>query len=294
MNAPESSEAWLQPERGERIVLQGNCRLGRAPENQIVVNASNASRNHAAIHAQEPGEFWLLDLDSANGTFLNGHRLLRPARLRDGDRMMIGEATFIFRQAVTLAPRSGREGINTATIVEFKEQPTWLLMADMQGFSELCRNEAMRDVAVTLTEWFRESQRLIEQRGGRIGKYLGDGFLAYWTPSNGGAAEVAEMLRELHGRDHGKALKFRFVVHHGRVTFGGAATLGEERMMGPEVNFIFRLEKLASKLGLPFCLSAASYEHLAPLVPTAPVDGEHELKGFPGRHRCFQIVWPRA
>jgi adenylate cyclase len=294
MSAPESSAAWLQPERGERIVLQGNCRLGRAPENQIVVQAANASRCHAAIHAQEPGEFWLLDLNSANGTFLNGHRVLRPAQLRDGDRIMIGEATFIFRQTVTLASGGGREEISTATIVEFKEQPTWLLMADMQGFSDLCRNEAARDVAVTLTEWFRESQRLIERRGGRIGKDLGDGFLACWTPADGGAAEVAAVLRELHGSDNGKALKFRFVVHHGAVTFGGPATLGEERMMGPEVNFIFRLEKLASKLGLSFCLSAAAHGHLAPLVPAVAVDGEHELKGVPGRHRCFQIVWPRV
>ena len=294
MSAPESSGAWLQPEHGERIVLHGNCRLGRAPESQIVLQAANASRYHAAIHAQEDDEFWLLDLDSANGTFLNGHRLLRPARLRDGDRLTIGEATFLFRQVVAAASGTGRVGVNTATIVEFKELPTWLLMADMEGFSELCRNGAMHAVAVTLTEWFRESQRLIERRGGRIGKYLGDGFLAYWTPANGGAAEVAEMLRELHGRDHGKALRFRFAVHHGPVTFGGAATLGEERMMGPEVNFIFRLEKLAAKLGLPFCLSAAAHGLLAPLVPTVPVDGEHELKGFPGRHRCFQIAWPRA
>ena len=294
MNEPESSETWLQPERGERIVLHGNCRLGRAPENQVVVNALNASRFHAAIHAQDGDEFWLLDLDSANGTFLNGHRLLRPAQLRDGHRIMIGEATFVFRQMVKMEAGPRRAEANEATIVEFREQPTWLLMADMQGFSDLCRNEAMRDVAVTLSEWFRESQRLIEQRGGRIGKYLGDGFLAYWMPSNGGAAEVAETLRELHGRDTGGALKFRFVVHHGAVMFGGAATLGEERMMGPEVNFIFRLEKLASGLGLPFCLSQAAHERLAPLLPAAPVDGEHELKGSPGRHRCFRIVWPRG
>jgi len=294
MNAPESTEAWLQPERGERIVLDGNCRLGRAPGNQVVVDTSNASRYHATIHAQDSDEFWLFDLDSANGTFLNGHRLLRPAQLGDGQRIMIGGATFIFRQMVKIQPGNRRAEKNTATIVEFKEQPTWLLMADMEGFSDLCRNEAMRDVAVKLTEWYRESQRLIERRGGRIGKYLGDGFLAYWTPSNGGAAAVTETLRELSGRDHGQALKFRFVVHYGSVTFGGAATLGEERMMGPEVNFIFRLEKLAAQLGLPFCLSHAAHDRLASLVPSAAVEGEYELKGSPGRHRCFQIVWPQS
>ena len=208
--------------------------------------------------------------------------------------MGIGETTLVFRQAVTLSAAPGSAGLSTATIVEFKDQPTWLLMADMEGFAELCQNAKMPEVALTLTTWFRESQRLIEQRGGRIGKYLGDGFLAYWTPSDGGAAEVAEILRELHRHDQDKALRFRFVVHHGPVTFGGAATLGEERMIGPEVNFIFRLEKLASQLGLPFCLSTTAHAQLARLVPAAPVDGEHALKGFPGRHRCFQIAWPPA
>jgi class 3 adenylate cyclase len=294
MSARPASEAWLQPARGERVVLQGNCRLGRAPDNHVVIHTTNASRHHAAIHAQEQDEFWLLDLDSANGTFLNGHRLLRPTRLRDGDRVVIGETTLVFRQAVTLTASPTSAGLSTATIVEFKDQPAWLLMADMQGFSELCQNAKMHELALTLTTWFRESQRLIEQRGGRIAKYLGDGFLAYWTPSAGGAAEVAESLRELHRHDRDRALRFRFVVHHGSVTFGGAATLGEERMIGPEVNFIFRLEKLAAQLGLAICLSAPAHAQLAPLVPAAPVDGEHSLKGFPGRHRCFQIDWPSA
>ncbi len=291
MSAPESKDAWLQPERGERIVLQGNFRIGRAPDNQLTINTANASRYHAAIHAQEPDEFWLLDLDSANGTFLNGHRLLRATRLRDGDRVMIGEATLVFRQAVTLAHDRGTATPSTATIVEFKEQPTWLLIADMKGYSVLCGNEKTRDVAVRLTAWFRASQRLIEQRGGRIGKYLGDGFLAYWTLSDGGTEAVAETLRDLHREEQNEELTFRFVVHHGLVTFGAAASLGEG-MMGTEVNFTFRLEKLAAQLGLSFCLSAAAQEKLAPFLPTAPVDGAHALKGFPDSHCCFQIIWP--
>jgi hypothetical protein len=41
------------------------------------------------------------------------------------------------------------------------------------------------------------------------------------------------------------------VVHFGPVAIGGIASMGEESLMGGEVNLIFRLEKLASSLGEP-------------------------------------------
>src|SRR6266516_7525877 len=40
--------------------------------------------------------------------------------------------------------------------------------------------------------------------------------------------------------------RFRFIFHFGPVAIGGVASLGEESLMGIEVNFAFRLEKLAS------------------------------------------------
>jgi len=36
-------------------------------------------------------------------------------------------------------------------------------------------------------------------------------------------------------------LTFRFVLHRGKVYLGGAASLGEESLSGPEVNFVFRM-----------------------------------------------------
>ncbi len=291
MSASEAKSAWLQPARGDRFILDGNCRIGRVAGNQLVINTANVSRHHAAIHSQEPDEFLLIDLDSANGTFLNGHRLLRPTRLRDGDRLTIGEATFIFRQIVSVTPNSRDTAANIPTILEFREQLAWLLIADLKDFSEMIRNEEAGAVAIRLMSWFSSSQRIIEQRGGQIAKNLGDGFFAYWTLTDGGPEAVADTLRDLHRQEHSNELNFRFAVHYGLVTFGAAAKVSDG-LMGVAVNYTFRLEKLASALGLPFCLSEAAQEKLAPHLPINPVDGEHELKGFPGRHRCFQIAWP--
>ena len=55
--------------------------FGRSRSSTVVIPSSKASRNHATIHVQDNGEFWLIDLGSINGTFLNGSRVARPGRL---------------------------------------------------------------------------------------------------------------------------------------------------------------------------------------------------------------------
>jgi class 3 adenylate cyclase len=60
-------------------------------------------------------------------------------------------------------------------------------------------------------------------------------------------------------------------------------SMGEESLLGPEVNFVFRMEKLAGSLGIGCLLSMVCREKLGALVETKPV-GRHEVKGFDGQH----------
>jgi class 3 adenylate cyclase len=60
-------------------------------------------------------------------------------------------------------------------------------------------------------------------------------------------------------------------------------SMGEESLLGPEVNFVFRMEKLAGSLGIACLLSMVCREKLGALVETKPV-GRHEVKGFDGEH----------
>jgi class 3 adenylate cyclase len=62
--------------------------------------------------------------------------------------------------------------------------------------------------------------------------------------------------------------------------------MGEESLMGKEVNLIFRLEKLAGSLGERCGLSGAAQARLAKLLPAHSL-GEHELKGFSGKSSFF-------
>jgi adenylate cyclase len=292
VNADDSTPAWLETGQGQRVALRGNFRFGRAPDNHLVINAAKASRHHAAIHAQDEKEFWLIDLGSSNGTYCNEHRLLRPTRLHDGDRIFLAGESFIFRQPSDLRAGQDSTRAGSATIVDFKEEPAWLLIADMESFTELSRSLSPDKLAISVGRWIHECHRLIERRCGRVSKYLGDGFLACWTSPAGTPAQVAAMLGDLRDLRSSGTVKFRVAVHHGAVTFGGSSESGEENMLGTEVNFVFRLEKLASELGVVFCVSTTAGTLLAPHLRIEPVPGEHELKGFAGRHRCCRIAWP--
>jgi class 3 adenylate cyclase len=64
--------------------------------------------------------------------------------------------------------------------------------------------------------------------------------------------------------------------------------MGEESLIGSEVNLIFRLEKLASSLGEPCCMSESANIKLNGLVQTRPL-GEFELKGFEGKCAFFAM-----
>lgn len=65
--------------------------LGRAPENDLVLDSDEfASVQHARIEPRRDG-VWVQDLDSTNGTFVNGVKLTRPRKLASGDVIRVGE-----------------------------------------------------------------------------------------------------------------------------------------------------------------------------------------------------------
>lgn len=87
------------PRAQERIVLPEHGALfGRGSKAQIVIEDTQASREHCEIRPQ--GEGWVLrDLQSRNGTYLNGQRI-QEAFLRNGDQVRVGAVTYrVFLEA---------------------------------------------------------------------------------------------------------------------------------------------------------------------------------------------------
>jgi len=79
----ESGEPRSIAISGERTVV------GRDPEAEIAIEDEAVSWNHLEIE-RRGGVLMATDLDSSNGTTLNGEPLDRPRRLRDGDVLLVG------------------------------------------------------------------------------------------------------------------------------------------------------------------------------------------------------------
>src|SRR3972149_7305218 len=91
---------WRGPGGGnyERLLSQGETRIGRANDNDICLfSDTKASRHHVIIVVQGTAVY-VRDLTSLNGTFLNDTRLsIDPMAVRDRDLLVVGSTQFRVR-----------------------------------------------------------------------------------------------------------------------------------------------------------------------------------------------------
>jgi adenylate cyclase len=287
MRVPPEGDAWLESANGRRHLIKGSCSLGRSAANTIVLESPKVSRRHALIHLQNIGELWLIDFGSSNGTFLNKRRIHHPIRLSDGDQITIGDQVLKIRQPTAIS-EAYKTNFMQRTAPEIEDVRCWLLVADLRGFTPLSREMRSEDLDLLLGRWISRCKEIIENRHGIINKYLGDGFLAYWPEAATSPEEMVAIISVVKEFQRQEAPKFRFVVHFGSVAIGGVASMGEESLIGSEVNLIFRLEKLAGSLGETCCVSETANTKLRGLVTTRSL-GEFELKGFEGKTVFFAL-----
>ena len=80
---------------GERreIKVAGPITVGRSPTAGVYLDDKTLSREHTQFYLDH-GRICVRDLDSKNGTYLNGAILKQPAALKPGDKVKVGVATF--------------------------------------------------------------------------------------------------------------------------------------------------------------------------------------------------------
>ncbi len=75
---------------------QPTLTIGRDPTNDLVIEHKLASRRHARFEKDDVG-FYIRDLESTNGTFVNGQRIQGAYLLRNNDEVWIGDTVIVFR-----------------------------------------------------------------------------------------------------------------------------------------------------------------------------------------------------
>ena len=161
-------------------------------------------------------------------------------------------------------------------------------MAVIESATEFIHALSAEELPVITGRWIGECKQLIEECGGNINKFLGDGFFACWREGEKTVLSVGRVLETLK-RLQGEAKPcFRIVVHHGQVFESGGMAEGQESLLGTPVNFVFQMEKLAGALGESCLLSEEANRHLLSTLPAWEI-GRHSLTGFEGQFLFYKF-----
>jgi len=148
------------PDIGRRIpLLNSQYIVGRDSEAGFVVSRSSVSRQHARLYLDTNTNWWVEDMGSTNGTFVNEVRCTRPEQLVDSDQVRFGDAIYKFlsgsniesayHEAIhNMAIQDGMTGIhNKRYFTEFLEReiavcqrhshPLTLVMFDVDHFKKV-------------------------------------------------------------------------------------------------------------------------------------------------------------
>lgn len=95
MNQDIPAPYLTDPNGQEHSLPMNGATIGRAVECDIVISSKSVSREHARLRRE--GRRWFVeDMGSTNGTYLNDTRLTEAIEIRDGDTLTIGDVAFIF------------------------------------------------------------------------------------------------------------------------------------------------------------------------------------------------------
>ncbi|HEX6161277.1 MAG TPA: FHA domain-containing protein, partial [Thermoanaerobaculia bacterium] len=98
---PVHAQAYVEITDPEELarrqpLAEGRCRIGRDQMVELQIMDSSLSRHHADIIGRD-GRFFVHDLNSANGTYVNGERVREDRQLADGDIIRVGRVIMVFK-----------------------------------------------------------------------------------------------------------------------------------------------------------------------------------------------------
>lgn len=257
--------------------------LGREKGNDILLPFSWVSRKHAMIQVESNGRHNLIDLGSANGTMVNGRRVLTPTRLHPGDRIGIGKSVLLFQQTGEEEPGATVYGEAGERTVAFVEQETvTILICDIHDYTPLAELLGDHKVSTLLQTWTAGVSQIVTRHEGMVDKFIGDAVMALWAGGNGTAHAVRQALRTalaIAAFTHGLKkevpelpwpLRIGAALNTGHAMVGNIGVNGKRdfTVVGDVVNVAFRLESQTdAKKNLDLIMGEEASAYLADLSP---------------------------
>ena len=201
-----------------------------------------------------------------------------------------------------LPPNAGpRDGFAKSAAMQGQEQEIAILFADIRGFTSFAEQKLPYDVVFVLNRYFRSKGEAIEQGGGRVDKFIGDGIMALFGVDQNardgatsalkaaqGMAVKLDELNELLKDDLPAPLRIGIGIHAGPAIVGemGYGPAISVTAIGDTVNTSSRLEAKTKDFGAQLIVS----EHVAALAGLQTGNLRREEIEVRGRKEPMQII----
>ena len=293
-----------QHDKGLEYSLEDYNLLGRSPDATIRLTDAGVSRQHATVR-RDGNLYWVSDLGSANGSFVNDVAVTTARALRHGDRIQIGTCLFIFEtdEGEHLGNTTSSSSMLHTVALPMKTVKATLLVGDLRNFTSISAQLSPEEVAAMLREWYAQCTMVLKARGAIIDKFIGDGVFAYWQgdslESRVKATEAARLLSHSDAADSPVRKKMKdemnlevhchIGLHVGEVALG-AMGRGVNTAVGEAVNVAFRIESLTRKLQVPVLVSSSFMEGWEEGLQHYKNVGVHMVKGQPDPVEVYALV----
>ncbi|MDD9908966.1 MAG: adenylate/guanylate cyclase domain-containing protein [Ahrensia sp.] len=209
-----------------------------------------------------------------------------------------------------LPPDATMERASSSTWASGQERVITVMFADLRNFTGTTEHRLPFDVVYLVNQFSQAMGQAVEARGGRIDKFLGDGFMALFgvetTPEKGALQAIeaaAAMQEELDALNNtltvelDQPLRMGVGIHCGSVVLGDMG-YGEARgltAIGDTVNTASRLESATKDHGCAICVSQKTIE-MAGLRPdraslkTASVRGKTDTVSIAAIERATDLL----
>lgn len=272
----------LRADSGVRYLplVGSNCwTIGRSEDNSFVLNDRWISRNHAMLQRMDTGEFYLIDLGSRNGSFVNGRRVSIPVTLQNEDMLQFGKIELEFRSPhiqARLDPDEDDSEEFTATLTV--RSLISVMVMDIRDFTVLTRQLDETILSEVIGSWFRQAGEIIRKHGSWVDKYIGDAIMAVWFHKPSGISQddmirICQALSELHQATDELSARYPlpFPLRVGSGINTGYAMVGntgtgdrsDYTALGDTVNAAFRLESCTKEIGMDIALGETTYKYLS-------------------------------
>ncbi len=275
----------LRTESGDRYLsLTGSTcwTIGRGDDNNFVLPDRWISRNHAMLQLMETGDFYLIDLGSRNGSFVNGRRVTVPVTLSNGDALTFGQTELEFYcpdgSNFHQQPDADESQDFTATATLHVRRLISVLVVDIRDYTVMTRQLDEKLLSEVIGTWFRCAGDIIREYGSWVDKYIGDAIMAVWIHgasgvSNSEMLQISRALSALHEMTSHLHERYPlpFPVRVGAGLNTGYAMVGntgtgdrpDYTALGDTVNAAFRLESATKQIGMDVALGETTYKYLS-------------------------------